>query len=265
MNTKKQPQHSAIKWLAIAALCAAAALNSQAGTRYWNGNVSQDWSNPNNWQAEGSNLPGVPTAGDTLQLLSWGVRDPLINNAGNAAINDLYLSHNMGIAAGGALDTTYFKVGFYNGATLTINGGSLSAGNHLDVGGYGGGTATMNVFGGAITVGGLYLNLNAAANGASYLNLYGGTITDTGALSINSTHPAVIDLRGGTLTVPSGQLGNVNYWIGSQNILGFGTAGAVSVDSVSTPGYLVITAVPEPATLSLLGAAGLLIVLRRKA
>jgi hypothetical protein len=263
---------NALKCLAPAAfVLAIVSPNSlKADTRYWNGNVSQDWSNPNNFQHQGDNAPGVPQAGDTLQLLNWGVRDPLINTSGNAAINDLYLSHDMTIAAGGVLDTTYFKVGQNNSATLTISGGTLSAGNHLDVGGYGGGTATMNVFGGTITVGGLYLNLNGASTGASYLNLDGGTLTDTGVLSINSTHPTVIDLGGGTLIVPSSQVGNVDYWINnSHSITAWDGTGTVNVDSISNPGNLVLTAVPipEPSTFALFGSAaafGLVLLRRRK-
>jgi hypothetical protein len=256
-----------VKCLALAtAVCAVTPLSTRgADTRYWNGNVSQSWSDPNNFQRQGDNAPGVPQAGDTLQLLSWGVRDPLINNSGNAAINDIHVNHNMGIASGGVFDTMYFKLAESGSATLTISGGSLSAGNHLDIGGYGGGIGTMNVYGGTVTVGGLYLNLGNQSTGASYLNLFGGTITDTGALSINSTHPAVVNLEGGTLVVPSSQLGNVNYWIGSQNILGFNLANNVNVDSISTPGYLVLTAVPEPSAFALLGSAAALgLVLRRR-
>jgi sugar lactone lactonase YvrE len=247
----------ALKCLALTTFAFAALTLSTLGadTRYWNGNVSQSWADPNNFQRDGDNAPGVPQTGDTLQILSWAVRDPLINNSGNAAINDLYLSHDMTIASGGALDTAYFKVGFFNSATLTVSGGSLSAGNHLDVGGYGGGTATMNVLGGAITVGGLYLNLSGATTGASYLNLDGGTITDTGVLSINSMHPAILDLGGGTLIVPSSELGNVNYWINtSHNITAWDGTGTVNVDNISSPGNLILTAVPipEPGALALL-------------
>ena len=34
----------------------------------------RSWSNPNNFQSEGSNLPGVPETGNTVWLASWAVR-----------------------------------------------------------------------------------------------------------------------------------------------------------------------------------------------
>ena len=212
---------------------------------YWNGNVSQDWTDPNNFQASGSNLPGVPQAGDTVYLESSGVRDPLINSSGNALLTEILLSHNMTYAAGGQLDAVYYKVGWDASATLTITGGVLNAANHLDVGGYSGGTAILNISGGSVNVGGLYLNLNGASTGASYLNLTGGTITELGPLSINTSHPAVLNLAGGTLILPaSGNSGNVTYWVGHNIITAYGGTGTVNVDSSSNPGNLVLTGIP---------------------
>ncbi len=269
MNIVTTLKPSGLKLLALIALaCAATTLSSQGQTTwYWNGNVSQDWTNPNNFQRQGDNAAGVPVAGDYVVLESWGARDPLINNSGNAALTQILLSHNMTVAAGGVLSATYFKVGWDASATLTMSGGSLTAGNHLDVGGYNGGTATMNVSGNSsITVGGLYLNLNGVSTGASYLNLDGGTLTDTGTLSINSSHPADLDLGGGTLIVPSSQLGNVDYWIANHNITAYEGASTVNISTVG--GNLVLTAVPipEPSAIALLGSAAAVgfVMLRRK-
>lgn len=218
-------------------------------TRYWNGNVSQDWTNPNNFQSDGSNLPGVPETGNTVQLLSWGVREPLINNSGNAAINDIHVSKNMTIANGGVLDTTIFKLGESASATLTVSGGSLSAANHLDVGGYNGGTAIMNFLGGSVSVGGLYFNLNGNTNytmGGSQLNLTGGTLTGSGGLSINEGHPCLLNIAGGTLVLPNTQLANFNFWAGDGSITAYGMVGTTNsfhIDQTTIPGSLVITAI----------------------
>lgn len=239
-------------WMAVlAAIMVGSALTSEAAIRYWNGNVSQDWANGNNFQRSGDNVTGVPLTGDDINLESWATQSPLINNSGHAVLQQVFQSKDMTIAAGGVLNASYsFKIGQNASATLTVSGGTFTVGNHLDVGGYNGGTATMNVTGGSITVAALYLNLNAASTGASYLNLYGGTITDTGSFSINSAHPAVVNLAGGKLIVPSSQLGNVTYWINNSFIKGFGVSGvgAVNVDSSSSPGNLVITGVPTPTT-----------------
>jgi len=139
-------------------------LTSTAGgpirTRYWNGNVSQSWAKSNNFQSDGSNLPGVPETGNTLYLLSWGVREPLINNSSNATLNDVHVNKNMTIASGGELDTMTFKLAESSSATLTVSGGLLTATNSLDVGGYNGATAIVNVTKGTVSVGGLILNAN---------------------------------------------------------------------------------------------------------
>ncbi|MEI7956231.1 MAG: hypothetical protein WCJ66_13775 [Verrucomicrobiota bacterium] len=216
-------------------------------TRYWNGNSSQAWSNPDNFQSDGSNLPGVPTTGNTVYLEPWGVREPLINSGNNATLNAVYQSKGMTVAVGGALDTTYFKVGQHASVTLDVSGGTLSAANHLDVGGYGG-TATLNVSGGSITVGGLYLNLNGDTNpvAGSYVNLTGGTLRASGSLSINESHAALLNMAGGTLVLPSSQLAVARIWINDGSIAAYGVAGntnSFNMDQAALPGSLVITAI----------------------
>ena len=216
-------------------------------TRYWNGSASSDWSNPANFQSEGSNLPGVPETGNTVWLASWAMQEPLINNGGHATLTSLYLDKNATIAAGGALDTTYCTVGQDTTATLSVSGGAFSASNLLDVGGYGG-VATLNVSGGAITVGGLYLNQNGDTNpvAGSMLNLAGGTLTASGALSINESHATLMNLAGGTLVLPSSQLANARIWMIDGSIAAYGVAGSTNnfnIDQTTLPGSLVITAI----------------------
>ena len=173
----------------------------------------------------------------------WAVREPVLTNNNYATLLQLFLSSNMTVAASGALDAGYcIKVGWNGGATLNV-AGTVEADNHLDVGGYNGGTATLNVTGGSMSLGGFFLNLNGASSGASYVNLTGGTITQYGPLSINSTHPAVLNLAGGTLILPASNQGNVTYWINNYNIVAYDGAGTVNVDTTSSPGNIVLTGV----------------------
>jgi len=215
--------------------------------RYWTGSASQSWSNPNNFLSEGSNLPGVPESGNTVWLPSWAASAPLINNGGHATLNTLYADKNATIAPGGSLNTTYFKLGQDTNATLTVSGGTLSASNHLDVGGYGG-VATMNISNGSVAVGGLYFNLNADTNpvAGSILHLTGGTLTSSGALSINESHATLFNLAGGTLVLPSSQLTAAGIWMNDGAITAYGVAGATNcfnINQTSIPGSLVITAI----------------------
>jgi sugar lactone lactonase YvrE len=175
------------------------------------------------------------------------VREPLINNSGHATLNAVYMDKNATLAAGGALNTTYFKLGQDTNATLSVSGGALSAANHLDVGGYGG-VATMNISSGSVAVGGLYLNLNADTNpvAGSMLNLTGGTLTASGTLSINESHATLLNMAGGTLVLPSSQLTGARIWMNDGSIAAYGVAGntnSFNIDQTSLPGSLVITAI----------------------
>jgi hypothetical protein len=217
-------------------------------TRYWNGNVSQSWANPNNFQSDGSNLPGVPETGNTLYLLSWGVREPLINSSGNATLNDIHVNKNMTIASGGELDTMTFKLAESSSATLTVSGGLLTATNSLDVGGHNGATAIMNVTNGTVSVGSLFLNANGDTNitvGGSQVYLTGGTLAAS-ALTIVETHPTVLNIAGGRLVLPNSQLDNARFWMNDGAISAYGLADSTNsfnINQTMIPGSAVITAI----------------------
>ena len=216
-------------------------------TRYWNGSASQSWSDANNFQSQGSNLPGVPETGNTVWLASWSMREPLISTGGHATLNALYADKNATIATGGALNTTYFKLGQDTNATLNVSGGSLSAADHIDVAGYGG-VATLNISSGSVAVGGLYLNLGGDTNpvAGSIVNLSGGTLTASGALSINESHATLMNLAGGTLVLPNSQLAGARIWMIDGSIAAYGAAGSTNnfnIDQTTIPGSLVITAI----------------------
>ena len=222
-------------------------LSSKAqNTWYWIGSVDHDWTNQNNFQESDSNLPGLPQNGDDVYEESWAVQPPFINNnSGKAPIlNAVFFSSGVTVTNGGELDTIYFKLGWDGSGTLNVCGGTVSAINHLDVGGYNGGTATLNVSAGNINAGGFYLNLNGTNVGASQVNLTGGTINEMGPLSINTSHSCQINIAGGMLILPSNQSGNVTYWINNRQIVGYGGSGTVNVNNTSNPGNLVLTATP---------------------
>lgn len=252
-NKNKKFMGGGSSWVAVlSAIMFLSSWTSEAAIRYWNGNVSQNWADGNNFQADGSNLPGVPQTGDDIYLESWATQSPLINNSGHAVLQQVFQSKDMTIASGGVLNSSYsFKIGQNASATLDVTGGSLTAVNHLDVGGYSGGTASMNVMSGTVSVGNLFLNLNGAATGGSYLTLNGGTVTVLGSLSINSVgaHSTVINLAGGTLilTNANNNLNNANYWIANGKITAYGWVGYVTVDTSSSPGNIILTGQPAPA------------------
>src|ERR1035437_8784017 len=175
----------------------------------------------------------------------WGNSLPVSISGGSLT---LYGTLNMG--AGGYVGAVYVSGGtnsaiyVTDNSTLTVSGGSLSAISQLDVAGYNTNTATLNVSAGSVNVGALTLNAAGKNTGASYVNLTGGTITQLGPLSINTTHPAVLNLAGGTLILPDlfNNLNNVNYWISnSHSIVAYNGAGTVNVDTTASPGNLILT------------------------
>jgi sugar lactone lactonase YvrE len=234
--------------LAAVGFLGAAPISSQATTWYWTG-ISQRWSDPGNFQSQSSGGPGLPLSGDNVLVRASAARAPLLDNGGNATLSTVYASKDMTITNGGALYTAAFKLGWDASAMLTVSGGALSASDHLDLGGYDGGTAIMNISGGSITVGELCFNLNGDSNptlGGSQLNLTGGILTASGPLWINKVHPCLLNIAGGTLMLPSSQLAKFNYWIGDGAITACGMTGnanSFAIDQTTIPGKLVVTAV----------------------
>jgi hypothetical protein len=66
-----------------------------------------------------------------------------------------------------------------------------------------------------------------------------------------------MDIAGGKLVVAGDASAQVSNLIARGILEGNGIVGNVNVDLLSDPGFTVITAVPEPASMTLLGFGGL--------
>ena len=122
---------------------------------------------------------------------------------------------------------------------------------------------------------------------AGHLNIYGGTATANlgfltgtatwgpwGTSADPTTGPAttdasrLINIAGGKLVIGGDASAQAADLIARGILEGNGVVGNVNVDLLSDPGFTVITAVPEPATMTLLGLgslAGLFFLRRRSA
>jgi hypothetical protein len=197
---------------------------------YWNGTASTDWTDVSNWT---NGFPSDIGAGNTI-LNQGSPFTAVVSTLGNTTTGQIYMSTNGGlnVVPGGSLSTSDLVTGaFGNSGGVIVTGGLLTMSGYLNLG--------ANAFDGKIDI--------------------SGGIVQSAALSINSTGGAGMNISGaGTYITDIGQLGNVNYWV-TNNIIkaNNGADGwSINVDTTTDPSKVILTAVPEPATIAL-AAVGL--------
>lgn len=90
------------------------------------------------------------------------------------------------------------------------------------------------------------------------INLSSGTLDIGGNVNLNAggQNNAHVDIGAGTWIVRGGDISaNVATWIANGQLTAYGGTGIISVDTLTLPGGTIITAVPEPGSLALLGVA----------
>ena len=246
-----------------------------AATVTWDGGGGDDsWNTADNWSSN-----SVPTATDLV--INTMPNETVIIGAGVAAVSDsLRISDDdcpsqIDINTGGTLSssaTGLLALGFGGGSasaakagTMNINGGAVTAGQHMYVGSHGSGILNMDA--GTLNVAG-YLVINNAtlAGSTGHIQLDGGTI-DTATLSMKSASGSM-DITGGTFifTGIAGGLGTtIGDLIAGDHITAYGGIGTVNVDITTVSGRTILTGtIPEPATMGLVVfCAGALLGIRR--
>ncbi|MEN8254445.1 MAG: PEP-CTERM sorting domain-containing protein [Verrucomicrobiota bacterium] len=114
------------------------------------------------------------------------------------------------------------------------------------------GTGTFNMLGGTVNT--AAYNMNQAGTG--HLQLDGGVINATG-LGLNGSANNTMDITAGTMIIDGDRSGDLLYVASLGYITAYGGSGTVLADYDNiNPGQTTLYAIPEPATLGLVGLMG---------
>lgn len=255
--------------------------NATAATMFWTGlGADDDWDNALNWD-DGTH--GVPDSSTEVKMEDFSVNGPVISAGMTAEAYDLK-GPAWGISEGtGTLDITGGSLTIGNDwkvqsdvvnqhAEVTISGGSVDVAKNIYVSkngtglldisggdvyfkylnlGYGSGTGTVNIYGLADVV----CKDLFPVSSAGALNLTGGTLTvDRDIYTSNGS----IDITEGKL-IAYGEITSLS------NVTAYGGAGVLVFNyEADKAEYTTITAIPEPATIALLGL-GMILIRRKRA
>ena len=233
--------------------------SAQAVDKTWtNGNGTGIWNDGLNWD-----VGSIPTSGDHAFILT-NTPGPTVQSAGMVS-NGIYMNGTSElIIDGGGLDANYHlyagrEVGSV--ATVTVNGtfeaASIRAGEN--------GIGLINMNGGTITTPEFDIAKMSASSG-SHTNLHGGVIAVSTRFQMRR-YGAVgtMDVTAGTLILDYDMEATIQDYIDDGWITAYGGAGTLLLDyDVTNAGKTTLSAIPEPATIALLGLGGLALLRRRK-
>ena len=243
------------------------AVGAASAATVWNpaGNTvnpgSQAWGDPDNWT--GGAVPGtgdkvvynVPDAADCQVSGSFSGMQIVQGDNGPGG--------TLSILSGGVISTNpnqWTAIGYNDLAhTIVDAGGSFTFGQHAWIGFGTGSNGTLDVSGYVRVNGMLGLGWNG---GDGYVNVNDGGVLDLHQLhgdgSSSVKQNSLLSINGtGKILLPGDVTSMIADYAANGLIAGNGIIGNVQVDVVDDSS--IVTAVPEPATMLLLGLGGLLI------
>lgn len=257
-----------------------------AGEVWW-GNANQsptggngDWGTASNWGAQ-----VLPGSRDSVGINSNSSPYPTLSS-GDYTVTDLLVGYwgdgGMTMSGGNLNISNLFAVGYYGGsgtsnAVFTMDGGVIGGngapaqlwiGYHTNA--WNPSNGTLNVNDGLINVQWALNVGGGASNTVGHLNIAGGQVNLTQMLNVAAG--SNVDISGnGVLSLWNRWGGKsraqVQAMIASGLITGNGIVGNVQItDFDAGDGFtgFALTAIPEPATMILLGLGGLSLLRRRK-
>ena len=238
--------------LLVVAVCSSSAM---ADIYYWHNNGTgaepTAWADPANWwNASAANSDTVPGAGDMAIVHSFGGGDPIIStDVGEVAL--LTPSWHDGVTSSVTLATGGYIYVSDTGTGLCLGMSAEGAGTAHGI---------LNVTGGSGVAGILHVGVT----GTGQVNLDAGWF-HAGALAISAG--SNIDIEEGAFLYINGDWtatgnGLIAAWAAGDYITANDGTGQVVASYDSNTNLTTVSAIPEPATMAILGLGGLLI--RRK-